>query len=207
MVRSLMPIAVAVWLVGCSQAPPPQPEAARSAKTVEPLKITHFYAGAREIASGATVGLCYGVENARAVRVEPPVEQLLPGYNRCFYAAPQSTTTYRLVAEGLDGSTATQSVTVNVKAAARPYQASAPAGSLFTMTFASAPEISPGDSVTLCYGAPQATSVTVDPPVERLKPAERFCFTVKPERTTTYTLTANAGGGKMESAALTVKVR
>jgi hypothetical protein len=194
-------------LAGCGQAPAPRPEAAAPAKAVEPLKITHFYAGAAEIPAGATVGLCYGVENARAVRVEPPVEPLLPGYNRCFYTAPRRTTTYRLVAEGLDGTTATGSVTVAVKPAARPYETSAPARSLFTLTFASAPEISPGEPVTLCYGAPEAVSITVEPPVEGLKPAERYCFTVRPERTTTYTFTAHARSGTIETAALTVKVR
>jgi hypothetical protein len=205
--RPLMLIAAATWLAGCSQAPPPQSEPAAPARSLEPLKITHFYAGAAEVASGATVGLCYGVENARAVRIEPPVEQLRPGYNRCLYASPQATTTYRLIAEGLDGTTAAQSVTVKVKPVVHPYTPAGPAHSLFTMTFVSAPEISPGDTVTLCYGAPQAASVRIDPPIEPLRAAPRYCFQVTPERTTTYTLTASAPSGAIETATLSVKVR
>ncbi len=153
------------------------------------------------------MGFCYGVENARAVHIEPAVEALEPGYNRCFYIPVQSTTTYRLSAAGMDGSTATQSLTVKVKAAPRKETITVANRGLFTMIFASAPEISPGDSVTLCYGAPEAKTVRVDPPVEELKPAERHCFQVKPERTTSYTFTATSKLGNAETAVLSVKVR
>jgi hypothetical protein len=94
---------------------------------------------------------------------------------------------------------------VKVKAApAKPMTANR---GLFTMIFASAPEISPGDSVTLCYGAPEAGSIRIDPPVQELKPSERFCFQVKPERTTIYTFTATTKTGNTETAALSIKVR
>jgi len=204
--RHLAALLLVVSLIGCRQAPLPS-EPAPHAKAVEPVKITHFYAGSMEVESGATVGFCYGVENARAVRVEPPVEKLMPGYNRCFYIPVKRTTTYRLLAEGLDGSAATQSLTVKVKLAPPQSAVSAANRGLFTMHFSSAPEISAGKSVTLCYGAPEAVDVEVDPPVEKLKPAERFCFAVKPERTTTYTFTAHAKGGNTESVTLPVKVR
>ena len=149
--RYVAALFVTLWLVGCGETPaPPQPTAANPAKAVPPVKITHFYAGSQEVESGATVGFCYGVENARAVRIEPPVEQLMPGYNRCFYVALQRTATYRLLAEGLDGSTAAESLTVKVKPAPRQHTATAANRGLFTMYFSSAPEISAGESVTLC---------------------------------------------------------
>jgi hypothetical protein len=199
---------VGLCLAGCGQAPPPsEPAAASPAKPAGPVKITHFYAGAPEVETGATVGFCYGVENARAVRIEPPVDELMPGYNRCFYIALQRTATYRLIADGLDGTSATQSVTVKVKPAPRQYAAPAANRGLFTMIFSSAPEISAGESVTLCYGAPDAVDVQVDPPVQQLKPAERYCFAVRPERTTTYTFSARSRSGNSESATLPVKVR
>lgn len=206
--RHLAALVAVLSLVGCSrEAPPTADNAPPPAIAVEPVKITHFYAGSKEIPDDQSVGLCYGAENAKTVRLEPPVEQLKPGTNRCFYLTPDRTTTYKLVAEGFDGSTATQSVTVRVKpSVAEPASPEARLG-LFTLTFASAPEVSPGETVTLCYGAPAAASVTMDPPVEKLKPAARFCFQVKPERTTTYSFTATGKNRNMETATLTVKVR
>ncbi len=195
-------------LAGCgSQAPPPAQKAGPPAIAVEPVKITHFYAGSREIPDNQSVGLCYGVENARTVRLEPPAEELKPGFNRCVYLTPDRTTTYRLVAEGFDGSTASESVTVRVKpSVTEPSYAGVQPG-LFTLTFASAPEVSRGDAVTLCYGAPEAETVVMDPPLMELKPGKRFCFKATPDATTTYRFTATARDRRVESATLTVIVR
>jgi hypothetical protein len=53
------------------------------------------------------------VENARSVRIEPPIErQLLPLPVKCFPFAPHRTTTLKLVAEGEKGGEATESITV-----------------------------------------------------------------------------------------------
>jgi len=197
--------------VGCGRQSPltvKDSEEAPAQANAGPVKITHFYAGAAEITENETVGFCYGVENARSVRLEPPVEQLKPGYNRCFHLTPTKTTEYKLTAEGFDGSTATASVTVKVKPLPRP-AASAPntIQGLFTLIFASAPEVSRGEAVTLCYGAPTAIRITMDPPLENLKPASRFCFQVRPETTTTYRFTATAPDNHIDTAELTVKVR
>lgn len=204
--RSAALLAV-LTLAGCSrQAPPTAEKAAPPEFKIEPVKITHFYAGSNEIPDNQSVGLCYGVENARSVRLEPPVEQLKPGYNRCFYLTPDRTTTYKLVAEGFDGGTASESLTVSVKPTVVPAPPELRPG-LFTMTFASAPEVSRGDAVTLCYGAPEAVSVTMDPPVMELKPSKRACFQARPDRTTTYSFTAVGKNKNIETTTLTVKVR
>ncbi len=202
---------VLLLAAGCGRQSPlsvTNSEEASEQSNSGPVKITHFYAGAEEIVENEAVGFCYGVENARSVRLEPPVEQLKPGYNRCFHLTPSKTTEYKLMAEGFDGSTATKSVTVKVKPVSRP-AAPAPAATqgLFTMIFASAPEVSRGEAVTLCYGAPSAIRITMDPPLEDLKPASRFCFQVRPEATTTYRFTATAPDNHIDTAELTVKVR
>ena len=196
-------------LLGCGQAPQPgKPESvAAPAPPVQAVKITHFYAGSPAVIQGQPVTLCYGVENAVAVRLTPPVEELKPGYNRCFQVTPERTTTYRLVAEGADGSTASQSVTVELKAAPKAPPPPAPIPALITMFVASASEVPAGMPVTLCYGAPEAKSVSIEPAVEVLKPTRRNCFIVKPAQTTTYTLTARAPDGYVETAQVTVKIR
>jgi hypothetical protein len=151
--------------------------------------------------------LCYGVEDAVAVRLTPPVEELKPGYNRCFYPVPERTTTFTLAAEGADGSTVSKSVTVELKAAPKAPPPPAPIPALISMFVASASEVPAGMPVTLCYGAPEAKSVSIEPAVETLKPTRRNCFVVKPAQTTTYTITARAPDGYVETAQVTVKIR
>ena len=205
--RRVEAILLALCLAGC-QAPqparqPPQPVKPKAA----PVKILHFYAASYQVMKGERTTLCYGVENAKSVRIEPPVEQLKPGYNRCFQVTPQHSVSYRLVAEGSEGSTSSQSVKIEVQPVPQITAAPAALQRLITMIFASAPETSAGEPVTLCYGAPDAASITVEPAVQELKPAARFCFAVAPDRTTTYTLTGHAKDGHIETAELTVKVR
>ncbi|MCL5742680.1 MAG: hypothetical protein M1541_01945 [Acidobacteria bacterium] len=201
-------VPLALLLAGCGQAPPtPRSRTEVPKKTAAPVKILQFYAGSLQVGRGEPVKLCYGVENAASVHIEPPVEQLKPGYNRCIDVMPERTTTYRLVVEGVDGGTLSQSVTVEVVAASRAPTVVAESPKLFTLIFSSATEVAPGQPATLCYGAPQAASVTVEPAVQELKPSKRFCFTVTPSQTTTYVLTAASKDGRKETERLTIKVR
>jgi hypothetical protein len=201
-------VPMALLLAGCGQAPPtPRSSTEVPKQTAGPVKILEFYAGSSEVGRGESVKLCYGVENAASVRIEPLAEQLKPGYHRCIDPVPQRTTTYRLIVEGVNGGTLSESVTVNVTAASQTPAVVADASKLFTMIFASATEVSSGQPATLCYGAPEASSVTVEPPVQELKPSKKFCFTVSPARTTTYVLTAESKGGRREAERLTIKVR
>src|SRR5689334_420905 len=67
------------------------------------VRITQFYATSAEITDAEHNTLCYGVENARSVRLEPPVENLTPALTRCLWIEPRQDTTYKLIAEGRDG--------------------------------------------------------------------------------------------------------
>src|SRR5688572_2307087 len=89
-------------LASCSSEPP-QP--ARSAAPAEPraVKITQFYPAAPIVAPGANVTICYGVENASTVSVDPPVEELTPSFNRCFQAPVPRERTFTLKARGPRG--------------------------------------------------------------------------------------------------------
>jgi hypothetical protein len=201
-------VPLVLLLAGCGQAPPtPRSNTEVSKTAAAPVKILRFYAGSSQVGRGESLKLCYGVENAGSVRIEPPVEQLKPRYNRCIDVTPERTTTYRLVAEGLDGGTASESVTVEVVAASQARPAVAESTRLFTTIFMSAAEVKSGQSATLCYGAPEAASVSIEPAVQELKPGNRFCFMVTPSQTTTYVLTAQSKDGRRETERLTVKVR
>lgn len=198
----LVPVTL-VALVGCGErpAPPPEPE---KPSAVE-VKILQFYASPGEVARGQETLICYGVEGARSVRIEPEVEQLRPVLTRCFQVKPERTTTYTLYAEGEDGATVSESFTVTVKGVAAPPKNTA--RQILRLFSASATQAAAGHPVTLCYSAPDAKSVRVKPDVQPLEPAESHCFMVRPRQSTTYALTAVAADGATETEEVTITVR
>jgi hypothetical protein len=79
------------------------------------VKFTTMTADSGVLAAGQTTQLCYGVVNAKAVKIDPPVEQLRPSYHHCFEIAPKKTTTYTITADDGAGHTKSQSLTIQVK--------------------------------------------------------------------------------------------
>src|SRR4051812_43853376 len=90
-----------------------------------PVRITQFYATAGTVLSGQKARVCYGVENARSVRISPELEDVYPSPSRCVDVVPERTTHYTILAEGFDGAMATRSFTLAVQpqmALPRPVQ-------------------------------------------------------------------------------------
>jgi hypothetical protein len=79
------------------------------------LKITAFYANPMTIHAGQKTLVCYGVANAKAVRIEPAIESLAPSLARCIDATPRKTTEYTLTAEDGTGRSVTQTTVVQVQ--------------------------------------------------------------------------------------------
>jgi len=98
-----------------TQTKPERVERDPLAKYGSTLKILQFYTSGGEIAAGQKALLCYGVVNATAVKLEPPVESVWPSVSRCFEVKPAKTTRYTLTADGAGGATASESVEVVVK--------------------------------------------------------------------------------------------
>src|SRR5260370_6739162 len=73
-----------------------------------------FYGASPATPRAEDVFLCYGVENATAVRIVPPVEQIRPALSRCFTVSPAQTTNFTLIAEDRSAKTTSQSITVTV---------------------------------------------------------------------------------------------
>jgi len=93
---------------------------AQDQKIVESLggssfDILNFYASPPVIQHGETAQLCYGVSNAKSVRLEPQTSAVWPSYMRCVEVAPKKDTTYTLTAEDGHGDTKTATVVVKVK--------------------------------------------------------------------------------------------
>lgn len=64
---------------------------------------------------GAHTQLCYGVENAKTVKLDPPIADIKPAYRRCLEIAPTTTTTYTITADDGKGHTKSESLTVRVQ--------------------------------------------------------------------------------------------
>jgi hypothetical protein len=88
------------------------------------VRILLFRASVGALIEGQKAELCYGVENARAVRIAPGPEgaagQVYPSVHRCLDIWPQHTTHYTLMAIGFDGSTVARSLTLPVQTSPLP---------------------------------------------------------------------------------------
>ena len=80
-----------------------------------PVKILNFYANVGAVTAAQKALLCYGVENAKSVRISPTVPGVYLALNRCLEVVPERTTHYTILAEGYDGAVATQSFTLPVQ--------------------------------------------------------------------------------------------
>jgi hypothetical protein len=79
------------------------------------LAIQSFYASPGIIHRGQTLQLCYGVANAKTVKLEPQDNPVWPSYNRCVDVAPKKDTTYTLTIQDAAGHTQTQILDIKVK--------------------------------------------------------------------------------------------
>jgi hypothetical protein len=78
------------------------------------MDIQAFYANPGAIHRGETVQLCYGVANAKTVKLEPQDNPVWPSYSRCVDVKPTKTTTYTLTIDDGAGNRKTQSLEVRV---------------------------------------------------------------------------------------------
>jgi len=78
------------------------------------LAIQNFYASPGEIRRGESVQLCYGVANAKTVKLEPQSNPVWPSYARCVDVTPTKSTTYTLTIADAAGNSKTQSLEVKV---------------------------------------------------------------------------------------------
>jgi hypothetical protein len=190
---------LAILCAGCDSPAPPQ----QAAPVVnEPVKITAFYTRDGVVIEGGSTVLCYGVSNAKSVRLDPPVEKISPSLNRCIEVRPRGETRYTLTAEGSDGQTASQSLTVSVGAD----QSTLPKITSFQID-GTKKDYSGQTMYTLSFGVQNAEEISIDPPVfPTLHGAPSGQFSVKPDKTTTYTLIVKGKNGHVARQQLTVRV-
>jgi len=179
-------------LAGCSSRPAEAPAPQRQ------VRITQFYASPPDPEPGAKTLLCYGVENASAVRLDPPVERVWPALSRCFEIEPEAPRTYTLTAErGNDR--VSKMLTI---------KKGAPLVEILEVRV-DAMEIAPGTTMHVCYKVRNAGSVTVTPGAWVTAPdPNRGCVADVQSQTTTYTVLArDADGDIIDGEEVTVRVK
>ena len=144
---SLLAAAVGMPLTACARAPE---RAQRQRLTCrqrqsrppdEGARITQFYTTSAQVARGEKALVCYGVENAKTVWMEPPRQELSAALSRCVEVFPTADTTYKLTAEGPDGKHVTRELKVAV---------GAPRAKIVNVNV-SALEVKAGELVSVCY--------------------------------------------------------
>src|ERR1039458_1291361 len=190
--------AASAVLAGCSS-----PEkgavapAAVPAAPPEGARITQFYSTLAQVGRGETALVCYGVENATAVWLEPPRHELSVAQARCVDVSPKADTTYKLTVQGADGKTVTRDLKV---------KGGATRARLVNVTV-SALEVRAGELVSLCYTGETARAVAVDPIGFRAGSARKGCAKDQPGKSTTYTISAVGAGGEKDEEGATVQAK
>jgi hypothetical protein len=155
-------------------------------------QILRFEANPVSIAPGQSSTLSWATSGASTVTISGLGTEPVNGSAS---VTPAATTTYTLTATSADGKSVTAPVTVIV----------APQNIPQVLTFVANPQIiDVGQSSQLCWQVSGATSITIDPGVGSNLNAND-CATVKPNVTTTYTLTATNAQGTIK-ANVTVSV-
>ena len=180
------------------ERPATPPAAARAAPNPPAgLRITQFYADRGEIVKGEHAIVCYGVQDAATVRLDPPVEELKPAMNRCFSVTPVTATTYRLIATSASGSEVSEAFTIGVS----------PAPPKILFVAISARDLKRGEKFTLCYGVTATSSVRLEPMGWTLPASEKECRMWYPTLTAKLTLIATGEGRRTDRETVTIRVR
>jgi len=79
------------------------------------LAIQNFYASPGIVKRGQAVQLCYGVANAKNVKLEPQPNPVWPSYSRCVDVTPKKDTVYTLTIDDGAGHTQSQNLEVKVR--------------------------------------------------------------------------------------------
>lgn len=79
------------------------------------MAIIAFFASPSAIRRGQSAQLCYGVSNAKTLKIEPLGQPVWPSEYRCVDVSPEQTTTYTLTIEDGAGKTASQTVDIKVR--------------------------------------------------------------------------------------------
>jgi hypothetical protein len=168
----------------------------------ESVRILQFYAREGSVSQGEKGLLCYGVVHAKSVRMEPPVDGVMPALNKCVEVAARRDTRYTLTAEGSDGTTVSESFVLGVT------EDPSTIPKITTFRVANREVDYAGDLVfSIEYGQQNGVEVLIEPsnfgPIHGA-PSGRFY--AKPGKTTTYTMTVTGRFGHRTRKSIVLEV-
>jgi hypothetical protein len=79
------------------------------------VKILSFSATPGVVSPGEKAQLCYGVSNAKTVKIDPAVPDIWPSMSRCVEIAPKKDTVYTITADDGHGHTESAKLQVRVQ--------------------------------------------------------------------------------------------
>lgn len=186
-------------LTGCG-GPAERPSGAPVVNPADlPPKITMFYASPPQVAARESTLLCYGVEQAASVALDPPVASIAPAVSRCLKILPTRSTEYRLTAKSRDGRSTSQSVRVTVGGARAK----------ILDVRVSALEVSKGSAISICWKAADAVSAELQPlpPIDPATDPNQHCMADRPTATKSYILKVKGASGDEDREEIRIKVR
>jgi len=159
-------------------------------RSLTPPPEVNFSVYPSAIKLGDSCELSWNVANAETVEIEPDIGTVEASGSLA--VSPNETTTYIIKAEG-KGGTATSGLTVTV------YQPP-------TVTLHADPEtVTYGETTMLSWSSTHASQVVIDQNIGEV--STEGSLEIKPDRTTTYTISATGpGGSKQAQIVVTVKV-
>ena len=188
--------ALVVLLAGCGVST--KPHAAEPSTAATPPKISLFYATPNVVRDGVPSKLCYSVEGAATVTLEPPVEKVWPAYSRCFDVMPAKNTTYTLTAVNAAGVKGTATIEVTV----------GPPSVKILEVSVNAMEIKAGEAFPFCVKARNAASWKLSAGQWRAAPGPAGgCAVDHPSKTTQYLITAIGAMGETDTERVTATVK
>jgi len=155
------------------------------------VRILQFYAREGNVIEGDKSVICYGVLNAKSVRMDPPLPGVSVALNKCVEIEPVRDTRYTLIAEGNDGRMVTESFLLGVK----PDPETLPKITSFEIVDRK-PDYRRRMVFLVSFSQQNGLEVSIDPPAfPALHGAPSGRFYAAPEKTTTYTLTVTGKFG------------
>ena len=170
-----------------------------------PPRIASFSVSPTTIPTNGQAQLCYEVENAQSVRIEPNVGERRPPTKECINVTSSETLTYSLTAFAANGKSTTQQATLTVEAAPTP----PPVRPADITYFAVERRDGPAGAVPqlrLCYEVRYADHAEIDNDIGEVKLNSRDCRTITPQQTTTYTISATGADGTTKTRQVTADV-
>jgi hypothetical protein len=187
-----------VFLLGLIACSPPASEVKAVAPASPPVKITAFYASPPNPPLGEKTLVCYGVENASEVALDPPVEKVWPAISRCFDFTTSKPVKLKLTANGGNGSV-TQALDI---------APGAPRVQIVEVSINSV-EVKRGEPVMVCVKAKNAAKLEIAPGEWRPEGRSQGfgCIEHHPISTTTYVVTATGVDGAVDTERVTARVK